>query len=198
MRHIWVIWPALHLTDFVFVPILNGADWCLKTRKPFSDASTSHLQYLLRLLKTVSFLSFIILLHSLSLICGLFSFNRDYLMIDYISGSIHALPHPPQCLRILCHLFVWGFDLTTWIFLFKGIWFDLKGVGSNRFVYSGNGSAYIRWLSFSSHSDLFFLLHQVFLLCHEDSDLDWEEQEAAKHPGDPLHDLQVSLSSSSS
>ena len=91
-----------------------------------------------------------------------FLFNRDYLMIDYISGSIHALPHPPQCLRILCHLFVWGFDLTTWIFLFKGIWFDLKGVGSNRFVYSGNGSAYIRWLSFSSHSDLFFCSTRCF------------------------------------
>ena len=32
---------------------------------------------------------------------------------------------------------------------------------------------------------------QVFLLCHEDGDLNREEQEAAEHPRDPLHDLQL-------
>ena len=32
---------------------------------------------------------------------------------------------------------------------------------------------------------------QVFLLCYKDSDINWEEQEAAEHPGDPLHDLQL-------
>ena len=32
---------------------------------------------------------------------------------------------------------------------------------------------------------------QVFLLCHEDGDLNREEQEAAEHSRDPLHDLQL-------
>ena len=33
-----------------------------------------------------------------------------------------------------------------------------------------------------------FMTFQLLLLCHKDGNVDWEEQEADKRVGDPLHD----------